>query len=325
MVEPRGECTPAGWTTKAGEDAGGLPAVLCGAWREEAVRDESGPAHSSNIPDVRLASNEKFFESYRDNRLWRGRSPSTRRTWGGSRNGRAGTDPVFAELRTELNRKRGGAAARLSRPDRGAQRRSVPGTQAGSLGDDARRVSSSRRRAGLMIYALFRDGRRVARVAGGAADGIYLDATTASRTHGLIAARLKSGFVIANDRDRSRSRWRGGIRRRRRTHPVSPGTFGTLAETVRAEGVKKVTACWPTWREPVSVDRARTRFSFLSTAVGYANGSDPGPDGGGFGQLHSREGTRRSDLSMGERRGARKLAEQSSAHGPYGAHCIWPM
>ncbi len=73
-------------------------------------------------------------------------------------------------------------------------------------------------------------------------DGIYLDATTGLGGHtALIAARLVSGFVIANDRDaqslatarRNTQALAGRIR-------FHQGTFGMLAQTVRSEGLEKV-------------------------------------------------------------------------------------
>ncbi len=73
-------------------------------------------------------------------------------------------------------------------------------------------------------------------------DGIYLDATTGLGGHtSLIARRLTTGIVIANDRDpaslemarRNASEWQARIR-------FHHGPFGTLAEAVAEAGFKKV-------------------------------------------------------------------------------------
>ena len=69
-------------------------------------------------------------------------------------------------------------------------------------------------------------------------EGVYLDATAGLGGHtGLIAARLTSGLVIANDRDsesiemarRNTAEWSGRIRFHR-------GTFGELADAVAQAG-----------------------------------------------------------------------------------------
>ena len=74
------------------------------------------------------------------------------------------------------------------------------------------------------------------------ADGVYLDATAGLGGHtGMIAARLTTGFVIANDRDaasleqarRNTSQWSDRIR-------FHQGTFGSLAEAVAEAGVRKL-------------------------------------------------------------------------------------
>ncbi len=74
------------------------------------------------------------------------------------------------------------------------------------------------------------------------ADGIYLDATTGLGGHtALIAQRLTSGLVIANDRDpesielarRNTADWAGRIRFHR-------GSFGTLPEAVQEQGFQKI-------------------------------------------------------------------------------------
>jgi len=73
-------------------------------------------------------------------------------------------------------------------------------------------------------------------------DGVYLDATVGLGGHaGLIAQRLTTGLVIANDRDaqslemawRNTAEWAGRIRFHR-------GPFGKLAEAVAEAGFEKV-------------------------------------------------------------------------------------
>ncbi len=73
-------------------------------------------------------------------------------------------------------------------------------------------------------------------------EGIYLDATAGLGGHtGLIARRLTTGLVIANDRDaesletarRNTAEWAGRIRFHR-------GPFGKLAEAVAEAGFEKV-------------------------------------------------------------------------------------
>src|SRR5215470_16501058 len=73
-------------------------------------------------------------------------------------------------------------------------------------------------------------------------DGVYLDATTGLGGHtALIAARLTTGLVIANDRDsasiemarRNTAEWSGRIRFHR-------GTFGELAPAVAEAGCGKL-------------------------------------------------------------------------------------
>jgi 16S rRNA (cytosine1402-N4)-methyltransferase len=73
-------------------------------------------------------------------------------------------------------------------------------------------------------------------------DGIYLDATAGLGGHtALIAERLESGFVIANDRDpaslemarRNTQAFAGRIRFHR-------GTFGTLRRALESAGLEKV-------------------------------------------------------------------------------------
>jgi len=73
-------------------------------------------------------------------------------------------------------------------------------------------------------------------------DGVYLDATAGLGGHaGLIAQRLTTGLVIANDRDaqslemarRNTAEWAGRIR-------FHGGPFGELAEAVAEAGFEKV-------------------------------------------------------------------------------------
>jgi len=73
-------------------------------------------------------------------------------------------------------------------------------------------------------------------------DGVYVDATAGLGGHtGLIAQRLTTGVVIANDRDAeslelartNTAQWAGRIRYRQ-------GTFGELRATIEAEGFQKV-------------------------------------------------------------------------------------
>ncbi len=73
-------------------------------------------------------------------------------------------------------------------------------------------------------------------------EGIYLDATAGLGGHtAAIAARLTTGFVIANDRDaeslelakRNTAQWTDRIR-------YHPGSFGNLGAALRALGVERV-------------------------------------------------------------------------------------
>ena len=73
-------------------------------------------------------------------------------------------------------------------------------------------------------------------------DGVYLDATAGLGGHaGAIAERLKTGFVIANDRDAeslemaksNTSRWADRIR-------YHHGTFGELGSALAQNGVERV-------------------------------------------------------------------------------------
>src|SRR5260370_1960418 len=73
-------------------------------------------------------------------------------------------------------------------------------------------------------------------------EGIYLDATAGLGGHtAAIAARLTTGFVIANDRDaeslelakRNTAQWTDRIR-------YHPGSFGNLGAALRALGVEQV-------------------------------------------------------------------------------------
>ncbi|HTS25359.1 MAG TPA: 16S rRNA (cytosine(1402)-N(4))-methyltransferase RsmH [Bryobacteraceae bacterium] len=73
-------------------------------------------------------------------------------------------------------------------------------------------------------------------------DGVYLDVTAGLGGHtALIAQRLESGIVIANDRDaeslavaeRNTARWKDRIRFHR-------GTFSSLAEAVAQAGLEKL-------------------------------------------------------------------------------------
>src|SRR5947209_11212336 len=74
------------------------------------------------------------------------------------------------------------------------------------------------------------------------AEGVYLEATAGMGGHtGLIAQRLSSGVVIANDRDpeslemarRNTAEWAERIR-------FHHGAFGSLTEAVSEAGFKKV-------------------------------------------------------------------------------------
>src|SRR5947209_6108523 len=72
--------------------------------------------------------------------------------------------------------------------------------------------------------------------------GIYLDATTGLGGHtALIAQRLTTGYVIANDRDaRSLEMARGNLETWSQRICFHYGSFGTLAEAVSQAGYEKV-------------------------------------------------------------------------------------
>jgi 16S rRNA (cytosine1402-N4)-methyltransferase len=99
-------------------------------------------------------------------------------------------------------------------------------------------------------------------------DGIYVDATTGLGGHtALIAQRLTSGIVLANDRDeqslamaRENAReWAGPIRFHR-------GTFGDLAEALAKEGFEKA--------DGLLADLGVSRYQLTAAERGFSFLSD---------------------------------------------------
>ena len=100
-----------------------------------------------------------------------------------------------------------------------------------------------------MPYARLRHARRSALPAGDPSRGSLLDATAGLGGHtGLIAERLTTGIVIANDRDAESIEMA-----RRNTAECSArvrfhqGSFGTLPKQWRKRVSKSWTGCWRTW------------------------------------------------------------------------------
>jgi 16S rRNA (cytosine1402-N4)-methyltransferase len=143
-------------------------------------------------------------------------------------------------------------------------------------------------------------------------EGIYLDATTGLGGHtGLIAARLDKGFVIASDRDAQSLEMArqntAAVAERIRFHR---GTFGTLAETVRSEGLERV--------DGLLADLGVSRYQLTAPERGFSFLSDGPLDM----RMDTTEGMTASDLvnytaekaladliyQLGEERGARKIA-----------------
>ena len=162
-------------------------------------------------------------------------------------------------------------------------------------------------------------------------DGVYVDATAGLGGHtGLIAQRLTTGTVIANDRDARIART--GARQYRAlggANPLSPGDVWRPALDHRGRRISKGGwAAGGPGSKPLSVSRcAAPGFLVLDRwAVGYADVTRYRHDGGRLSQLYSRKGYRRPDLSVRRRKG---VAEDSQSNRPRTAHtkahCIWPM
>ena len=103
-------------------------------------------------------------------------------------------------------------------------------------------------------------------------EGIYLDATAGLGGHaGLIARRLTTGLVIANDRDaqslemarRNTAEWAGRIRFHR-------GSFGKLAEAVAEAGFEKV--------DGLLADLGVSRYQLTAPERGFSFMADGPPD-----------------------------------------------
>jgi len=99
-------------------------------------------------------------------------------------------------------------------------------------------------------------------------DGIYLDATAGMGNHtGLIARRLTTGLVIANDRDpealqmarRNTEPWADRIRFHR-------GTFQTLPEAIREAGFDKI--------DGVLADLGVSRYQLTTPERGFSFAAD---------------------------------------------------
>jgi len=99
-------------------------------------------------------------------------------------------------------------------------------------------------------------------------DGIYLDASTGLGGHtALIAQRLRTGLVIANDRDpeslelarRNTGEWAERIRFHR-------GTFGTLPDAVREAGFDKI--------DGVLADLGVSRYQLTTPHRGFSFAAD---------------------------------------------------
>ncbi len=95
-------------------------------------------------------------------------------------------------------------------------------------------------------------------------DGIYLDASAGLGGHtGAIAERLKTGFVIANDRDaesleqakRNTAEWADRIR-------FHHGSFGHLAAALKAAGVERV--------DGLLADLGVSRYQLLEPERGFS-------------------------------------------------------
>src|SRR5208283_207030 len=143
-------------------------------------------------------------------------------------------------------------------------------------------------------------------------DGVYLDATTGLGGHtALIAAQLERGFVIANDRDAQSLEMAqqntAALAERIRFHL---GTFGTLAETVRSEGIEKV--------DGLLADLGVSRYQLTAPDRGFSFLADGPLDM----RMDTTQGMTAADLvnhtaekaladliyQFGEERGARKVA-----------------
>ena len=145
-------------------------------------------------------------------------------------------------------------------------------------------------------------------------DGVFLDATAGLGGHaGAIAERLKTGFVIANDRDAeslemaksNTSRWADRIR-------YHHGTFGELGSALAQNGVERV--------DGLLADLGVSRYQLTSGERGFSLMADgpldmrldrqPGADGCGHCEFFKRKRARRLDLST--RRGKEVAENQQS-------------
>jgi len=95
-------------------------------------------------------------------------------------------------------------------------------------------------------------------------DGIYLDATAGLGGHtGAIAERLKTGFVIANDRDaESLEQARRNTAERADRIRFHHGSFGDLAAALKAAGVERV--------DGLLADLGVSRYQLLEPERGFS-------------------------------------------------------
>ena len=146
-------------------------------------------------------------------------------------------------------------------------------------------------------------------------DGVYLDCTAGLGSHtALIAARLTTGLVIANDRDAESLKMAetrlAGFGERVRTQL---GRFSELPETLRAQGIERV--------DGLLADLGASRYQLTDAERGlfvdggrsgrYAHGSQPGNDGRGADQFSKRKRACRPDFSARRRR---EVAEDSQSN-----------
>ncbi len=152
-------------------------------------------------------------------------------------------------------------------------------------------------------------------------EGIYLDSTTGLGGHtGLIAQRLTTGIVIANDRDAqslemaraNTAEWADRIR-------YHHGSFGQLADAVAEAGFQNAgwSAGGPRGFALSAYFGGERFFVPVGWASGHADGPEYGHDSGRSSQLQRREGARRPDFSARRRK---ESAENSQSNRPSTAH-----